>query len=215
MKSMDLMRKSAQSDQIRNILENTLDECMGVGEKPLELQTAEEKLQAVMTKAKERGMGTEDIFKFFNGGNPNTTKITKASFLGSVDKIANSLLKITEEELDGIVKKFDKNGDGQICIVEFKDYCYYQIPSVAWRAERTRLEKSGEMKKLQAQLSRRFSISSITKENSIDTKEELVDEKPCGNEVLRTSKLFWKTSVRKLKDFISKKCLILARSNCC
>ncbi len=80
---MDIMRKSTQSDQIRHILENTLDECTisALG------TSAEERLQAVMTKAKERGMSAESIFSFFNGGNPNTTQIAKESFLKSIVKL--------------------------------------------------------------------------------------------------------------------------------
>ena len=175
---MDIMRKSTQSDQIRHILENTLNECTI----SVPGTSAEERLQAVMTKAKERGMSADSIFSFFNGGNPNTTQITKESFLKSIVKLGDSLISITEDELTKIVAKFDTNEDGKISIAEFKNYCYYEISSVAWRAERTRLEKSGEMKMLKAQLSRKFKIT------------DALDENDCGDEVHRTSKFFWKTN---------------------
>ena len=174
---MDIMRKSAQSDQIRQMMENTVEEFVTTREK-----SVEERLQAVMTKAKERGMTADSIFSFFNGGNPNTTQITKESFLASIIKLEDSLIFITAEELTNIVDKFDKNGDGEISIAEFKNYCYYEIPSVAWKAERTRLEKSGEMKMLKAQLSRRF------------RRVDFLDENDCGDEVHRTSKFFWKAN---------------------
>jgi hypothetical protein len=145
--------------------------------------TAEERLQAIMTKAKERGMTTDNIFNFFNGGNPNTAYITKESFLTSLEKLGDTFLVITDEELTKIVKKFDKNNDEKISLVEFKNYCYTEIQSIAWKAERHRLEKNGEMEKLRKQLCRRFTIR-------IDNKP---DEHSCGEEVLRASKLFWRT----------------------
>ncbi len=184
LKSVDMMRKSAKTDQIRNILEETLDECM---KQTGMIQNTEERIQAVMTKAKEQGMSTDEIFSFFNGGNPNTTKITKATFLTAINKLGNSVQDITEEELDVLVDKFDKNGDGQICIDEFKNYCYYQITSVAWKAERSRLEASGEMQKIKATLSRRFTAT----ETETDGGSYKI---PCGDEVYRTSKFFWKSN---------------------
>lgn len=174
------MRKSAQSDQIRQMLETTLDGCTSAGKNSG--MSAEERLHAVLTKAKERGMSADSIFSFFNGGNPNTTQITKESFLKAIVKLGDSLVSITEDEIKQIVQKFDKNEDGKISIAEFKNYCYYEIPSVAWKAERTRLEKTGEMKMLKAQLSRRFKVSDESDENA------------CGEEVFRTSKFFWKTN---------------------
>ena len=181
-RSLDLMKCSAQSDQIRQMLESTVDD-MSVYSAD---GTTEERLQAIMTKAKERGMTTDNIFNFFNGGNPNTAYITKESFLASLEKLGDTFLVIKDEELTKIVKKFDKNKDGKISLVEFKNYCYTEIQSIAWKAERHRLEKNGEMEKLRKQLCRRFTIR-------IDNKPDEPDEHSCGEEVLRTSKLFWRT----------------------
>ena len=172
------MSKSAQSEQIREMLENTMDDYLTAFAME---GTAEERLQALMTKAKERGMSTENIFSFFNGSNPNTTEITKDSFLEALEKLGETFVIITDEELTKIVKKFDHNEDGKVSIDEFKNYCY-DIPSVPWKAERMRVERSGELRKLRAQLSRRFTLS--------DAK----DGHSCGEEVYRTSKLFWKTN---------------------
>jgi len=178
-KSMNVMRKSAQSTQIRQMLENTLDDCNSAVHTK---GTAEERLKSVLTKAKETGMTADEIFSFFNGGNPNTTHITKESFLGSIEKLGGNFLVVTDEDLNEIISKIDKNNDGSLTLAEFKNYCYYDIQSIAWKAERTRLEKSGEMKMLQAQLSRRFKPGDSS------------DESDCGEEVHQTSKFFWKTN---------------------
>ena len=79
------------------------------------------------------------------------------------------------------LQKFDHNNDGKVSIDEFKNYCY-DIPTVPWKAERARLERSGELSKLKAQLSRRFKAS------------DLNDDHSCGKEVFQTSKFFWKTN---------------------
>lgn len=177
-KSLTLMRNSAQSEHIRGMIESTMNDHLS----SFVIEgTAEERLQAVMTKAKERGMSPEDIFSFFNGGNPNTTYISKHRFLESLEKLGNTFVVITDEELNKIINKFDHNQDGKISIDEFKNYCY-EIPTVPWKAEKMRLEKSGELKKLKAQLSRRFTLSDIN------------DGHSCGDEVFRTSKFFWKTN---------------------
>jgi len=83
---------------------------------------------------------------------------------------------ITEGELTKIVAKFYTNEDGKISITEFKNYCYYEMTYVTWRAERARLEKVEK----KAQLSRRFKIT------------DALDDNDCGDEVHRTSKFFWK-----------------------
>lgn len=175
-RSIQIMRNSAQSIQIRGMLEDTLVECKADNN----IEDVEDRLKAILTKAKETGMTTEQIFSFFNGGNPNTTEITKESFLSSIEKFGQSFT-VTDQELSELVKKFDKNNDNHISLIEFQNYCYHEIQSIAWKAERTRLEKNGEMEKLKAQLSRQFS-------------GQVIDENSCGNEVFRTSKLFWKTN---------------------
>lgn len=180
-KSMEVLVTSAQSERIREMLGVTMESAL---EGIIVEGSPEERLHTVMTRAKEKGMSAESIFNFFNGGNPNTTEITKESFLEALEKLGKSLIVMTDEELKKLVKKFDLNGDGLIDISEFKNYCYHQIPSVAWKAERQRMERSGEMAKLKAQLSRRFSGKMDPSENKFSS----------GEMVHLTSKLFWRTN---------------------
>lgn len=174
-KSIQIMRNSAQSSQIRSMLRETFEECQANNN----VEDVEDRLKAILSKAKESGMTTEQIFSFFNGGNPNTTEISKEAFLLAIQKFGQ--FTVSEEELNELVRKFDKDHDNQISIAEFQHYCYHDINSMAWKAERTRLEQNGEMDKLKAQLSRQFD-------------GKVVDENSCGNEVFRNSKLFWKTN---------------------
>ena len=143
----------------------------------------EERLHTVMTKAKEKGMPTEKIFSYFNGGNPNTTEITKQSFLEALERLGNSLVVMTDDELTKLVNNFDVNSNGTISLVEFRNYCFHCIPSIAWKAERQRLEQNGELRKLQAQLSRQFS-----------GKVQPKDKHSSGEMVHHTSKLFWRSN---------------------
>mmetsp|Transcript_26315 Transcript_26315/g.38767 ORF Transcript_26315/g.38767 Transcript_26315/m.38767 type:complete len:461 (-) Transcript_26315:506-1888(-) len=190
-KSIDVLRHSAQSAQIREMIESTMgDAIQGF----IAEGNPEERLQAIMTKAKERGMSTDKIFSFFNGGNPQTIQITKKSFLDALEKLGDTVIFMSDEELSDLVSKFDVNNDGQISIAEFKNYCYYQIPSIAWKAERQRLETSGEMKKLKAQLHRKFS-------------GEIKEMVPCGEQVYRTTKLFWKANLKLDVRLYYTKCL--------
>ena len=176
--SLNFMSKSAQSEQIREMIETTMD---GYLDALIIEGSTEERLQAVMTKAKERGMRPDEIFRFFNGGNPNTSHISKETFLESLEKLGDTFVITSRKELDNIVMKFDHNKDGQVSIDEFKNYCY-EIPTLPWKAEKLRLERTGELRKLRAQLSRRFTLS------------DLDDRHSCGEEVYRTSKLFWKAN---------------------
>ena len=106
--------------------------------------------------------------------------ITKQDFLEGLEKVGDSVFVLTNEELDELVAQFDTDGDGLISLDEFRTYCYYKIPSLAWKAERQRLEQSGEMDILKARLSRRLSETSKV-------------QVPCGPEIYHSSKLFWRT----------------------
>jgi Ca2+-binding EF-hand superfamily protein len=64
--------------------------------------------------------------------------MTKQGFLDALGKLADDWLMVTEEKSDKLVKFFDVNGDGMISVTEFKAYCLFQIPGVAWKAERRR-----------------------------------------------------------------------------
>ncbi len=136
----------------------------------------------IMTAAKESGLSLEKIFSFFQGENNREGYMTKQGFLDALGKLADNLFMVTEEESDELVKKFDVNGDGMISLAEFKAYCLFQIPGVAWKAERRRLEASGEILQITADLKSGFERGEIK-------------IYPCGDEIYRASKLFWQTNV--------------------
>lgn len=135
-----------------------------------------------MTAAKESGLSLDKIFSFFQGDNNNEGYMTKQGFLDALGKLADNLFMVTEEESDELVKKFDVNGDGMISLAEFKAYCLFQIPGVAWKAERRRLEASGEILQVTADLKSGFERGEIK-------------IYPCGDEIYRASKLFWQTNI--------------------
>jgi len=141
-----------------------------------------ERLETVMTKAKESGLSADKIFSFFKGGEKlnRSVRLTKEEFLSGLEKLGDNVFVLTSKELDELVEKFDTDGDGMISLDEFRTYCLFQIPSLAWRAERQRMEKSGEMELLKARLSSRLS----------ELSRFVV---PCGDEFCSTSKLFWRT----------------------
>lgn len=176
-KKNDRRRKSLsiyQSSKIREIVNTTLEE---VSASKVESEdSCEKRLQEVLTKAKSSGMSAEELFSFFTGGDKSTSQITREHFLHAVSKLGHSFSVLADDELEVILKKFDVNGDGFISIAEFKNYCY-SIPSICWKAERMRLEQTGELDEIK---------NSLLK----DTRKD--EEEPYGKEVLRTSKFFWK-----------------------
>jgi len=78
--SLNVMRNTTQSAQIKNVLENVMTCVLIEG-------TPEERLQSIMTKAIESGVSLEHIFRFFNGGNTKTKHITKKSFVESLERL--------------------------------------------------------------------------------------------------------------------------------
>lgn len=178
-KTLDVLSATAASSAIRDMIDDA--NAMGSILKGLVLEgNPEDRLQTVLTKAKERGMCADRIFSFFT--RDGQLEITRESFLEALERLGNTIIVLSDDELTDLVKKFDTDGDGRISIAEFKEYCY-KIPSLAWKAERQRLERSGMMKKLQAHSSRRF--SGLAKE------ENLIS---VGEQCFRTSKLFWRTN---------------------
>ena len=215
-KTLDVLSATAASAAVRSMIDDT--DAMGSILKGLVLEgTPEERLQTVLTKAKERGLCADRIFSFFT--QDGELEITRESFLEALEKLGNTIIVLSDDELKDLVKKFDTgesslqlsavhvvlsylqypssshtvvlytfsnpsitDGDGRISIAEFKEYCH-KIPSLAWKAERQRLERSGMMQKLQAHSSRKF--SGLAKE------ENLV---AVGEQCFRTSKLFWRTN---------------------
>ena len=136
-----------------------------------------------MTVAKDRGLSIEDIFSYFHGGHTGIDGISREAFVNALEKLGNKLFVVTNKELDDLVTKFDLNDDGLISLAEFKKYCLFEIPHVAWKAERKRQEANGQIILLKAK------IEEERRAKSCDTIY------PCGEKVISTSKLFWKNDV--------------------
>ena len=76
--------------------------------------SAEDRLHAIMTKAKEQGVTIQKTFLLFtHGKRSNTIYITSQHFQESILSIASqNALLITKEELEPLMKRFDLDGDG-------------------------------------------------------------------------------------------------------
>jgi len=113
-KTLDVLRAGAASAAVRNIIDDT--DTMGSILKGLVLEgTPEERLQAVLTKAKERGLSAEKIFSFFTGTDPSVLEITRESFLQALEKLGNTIIVLSDDELTDLVKKFD-TGEYSWCV---------------------------------------------------------------------------------------------------
>ena len=110
---------------------------------------AEEKLQAVMIAAKETGMSVEKIFSYFKNSTTDSSDLTTEQFGTALRNLSPTIFDLAPDEVSVLVEKFDTDGDGKVSYPEFRHYCYYSISAVCWRAERLRMEKSGEMDKLE------------------------------------------------------------------
>jgi len=100
--------------------------------------TGIKKMWTVMTKAKESGMTVDQIFTFFKstGG-----EIGPLDFQEGLAALGPAITKtITEDELSEIFQDLDDDGGGTIDIDEFKAHCY-NIPRLAWKAEKIRYER--------------------------------------------------------------------------
>ena len=127
-----------------------------------------------MTKAKEQGITTEKTFLLFTLGNPKTY-ITSQTFQNAIIKLASQhAFMITKEEIHKLMKRFDLDGDGMISLLEFKYYCLTKINSVAWKAERQRLERTGEMQRLRDRMNvvRKQHVSRYNNKYPIETAKE-------------------------------------------
>ena len=101
-----------------------------------------EKLKKGMTAAKESGYTTAQIFGFF-GNVSEKNEISASDFARGIRHVGRKIFEVSDAEVQEMVHFFDIDGDGQITIDEFKAFCY-RIPSVAWKAERIRLEAATE-----------------------------------------------------------------------
>lgn len=103
--------------------------------------TPHEKMEKVMIMAKGGGMSTEEIFKFFDkNGDGN---ITADEFASALTKLGPDIFRCTDDEINTLVAEFDDDGNGEVSMEEFKNWCY-QISALSWKAERIRLRDAGE-----------------------------------------------------------------------
>lgn len=138
----------AQSHQIRDIIAKTVEELSRKGNDSDNKETAEDILNKVLAEAKESGYSAERIFSLLSNSSINegdeTTddRIPKETFTTGLRKLSKGITSWRKEDLDAIATKFDANGDGFISSSEFQHYCYHEVPSVAWRAERQRMQNA-------------------------------------------------------------------------
>ena len=103
-KTLDVLSATAASAAVRSMIDDT--DAMGSILKGLVLEgTPEERLQTVLTKAKERGLCADRIFSFFT--QDGELEITRESFLEALEKLGNTIIVLSDDELTDIVKKFD------------------------------------------------------------------------------------------------------------
>ena len=169
----------AQSQHIRDMIAKTVEELSG----PQFTESWEERLQRVLAEAKESGHSSERIFAIL-GKKPEAGElIPKQSFVEGLGKLG--LKWKDEEELGFITDRFGADGDGMISLSKVQHYCYHDVPSVAWKAERQRLEA--------ADASADDAAGNDMEDGSrFDIKEI---QYRVGPEVHSTSKLFWRQKV--------------------
>lgn len=171
----------AQSHQIRDLIRKTVEELTQKdtddSDGGSQYKTAEDRLKEVLAEAKESGYSSERIFSII--GKSSEELIPKQSFIEGLTKLGYRWNG--EEELKYIIDRFDINKDGMISLVEFQKYCYHEVPSVAWRAERQRMEKAADA-----------NDGAAVDESRFDIKEIMYSVGPA---VHNTSKLFWKIDV--------------------
>ena len=103
-KTLDVLSATAASAAVRSMIDDT--DAMGSILKGLVLEgTPEERLQTVLTKAKERGLCADKIFSFF--AQDGELEITRESFLEALERLGNTIIVISDDELTDLVKKFD------------------------------------------------------------------------------------------------------------
>ena len=136
--------------------------------------------------AKESGYSADRIFSILSSSSikemdeVTINKIQKDTFITGLRKLSKGIHTWKPADLDVIADKFDLNGDGFISLAEFQHYCYHEVPSVAWKAERQRKETT--------------QTTAAIEDN--DTSFDIKDIKYSpGPECHRSTKLFWKINL--------------------
>ncbi|CAN0382584.1 unnamed protein product [Ascophyllum nodosum] len=120
---------------LQNEVENTPE--VAGGANPVQ------KLQELLTRAKEKGMSAERLFEYFA---PNgETSVTPDMFEAGLRTLGRQTFDLDAVELDHLVSTLDSNGSGTIELDDFMTFCL-SIPSLPWRAERARRLRNAESK---------------------------------------------------------------------
>ncbi|KAL9179802.1 hypothetical protein ACHAXT_007772 [Thalassiosira profunda] len=179
----------AQSDQIRDIIAKTVQELAlkDSGNTGPQCKSAEDRLKECLASVKESGVSAEKIFSFFrpeasdaDGQIDSKNCVSAQAFKDGLGKLGYQWQDA--DKLEDLIHRFDLNGDGLISLSEFEQYCLHEISSVAWKAERQRLEKAAAAD----------DASDGSGSPRFDVKDMVY---PPGPVVHATSKLFWKLSV--------------------
>jgi len=174
---LHVMASGAQTAKVRTMLENAIKNSV---EDFKCNDSALEQLHEIMTLAKESGISVERILDCFHGGNPEVQYISLDDFLAGLDALGDGAFMATDHEVIELGKMFDVEQDGTVSLAEFKTYCYYHIDTVPWKAERSRLEKSG-------------GILQVTKDLKKDFHKRLpLKIYNCGKAVYKGDKVFWR-----------------------
>jgi hypothetical protein len=140
----------------------------------------------VLAEIKESGYSADRIFDILSSSSINESggssddRIQKDTFTTGLRKLSKGIHTFKKAELDIIADKFDMNGDGFISLSEFQHYCYHEVPSVAWKAERQRKEAQ--------------TIEESPESNDASFNIKDIKYSP-GPECHRSSKLFWKINL--------------------
>jgi hypothetical protein len=166
----------AQSQQIRDIIAKTVEELSG------EQFTGswEERLQNALADAKESGYSSERIFVILGKRPEEGDLIPKQRFVEGLRRLG--LKWKDDEELRLITDRFGMDGDNTISSSKVQHYCYHEVPSVAWKAERQRLEAAETVDDYDA----------AEDGSRFDLKEVMCR---VGPEILATSKIFWRQKI--------------------
>jgi len=103
----------------------------------------EEKLEKILTAAKQSGMSLEQIFSHFNPNN-DTTDISEEVFAKGLEELNSDDFFLSKEDCHFLVQKFDLDGDHNISLEEFLQYVL-SLNSVTWKAERNRRTTTASM----------------------------------------------------------------------